>query len=113
MPGTDNLEKSEAVEKAIKFARDNNKLICAICAAPKILGGMGILNNKNATCFPNFEEYLSGAVISKDYVVKDGNIITAKGAGVALEFGFEILSALKDTATAQGLKKVMQCKTEV
>ncbi len=113
MPGTTNLENSKAVKEAIVFAKDNKKLICAICAAPKILGGMGLLKGKRATCFPSFEEYLLGAEISDNFVVRDGNIITAKGAGVAFEFGFEILTALKDKFTTENLKKTMQCKTEV
>ncbi len=113
MPGTTNLENSEIVKKAITFADTNNKIICAICAAPKILGNMGLLKNKHATCFPGFEKELKGAVLSPDYVVKDGNIITAKGAGVAFEFGFEILSVLKDSDTSKKLKSQMQFATEV
>ncbi len=113
MPGTTNLENSKIVKTTIAFANDNNKTICAICAAPKILGNMGLLSGKNATCFPGFEEELKGAVLSPDYVVKDGNIITAKGAGVAFEFGFQILSALKDSNTSENLRSQMQFATEV
>ncbi len=112
MPGTNNLEKNTTVRNAVEYANQNGKLICAICAAPKILGSMGLLEGKNATCFPGFEKDLMGAEISKDFIIKDGNIITAKGAGVALEFGFEILAALKSTETSQDLAKQMQCKTE-
>lgn len=113
MPGTTNLENSEIVKEAVTFANSNNKIVCAICAAPKILGNMGLLKGKNATCFPGFEEELEGAVLSTDYVVKDGNIITAKGAGVAFEFGFQILSELKGTDTSKALKSQMQFATEV
>ena len=113
MPGTTNLENNEIVKKAIIFADTNNKIVCAICAAPKILGNMGLLKGKNATCFPGFEVELKGAVLSSDFVVKDGNIITAKGAGVAFEFGFEILSVLKDADTSKKLKSQMQFATEV
>ncbi len=113
MPGTTNLENSETVKKAIVFANGNNKLICAICAAPKILGGMEMLNNKQAICFPEFEDNLVGADLSDKSVVKDGNIITAKGAGVAFEFGFEILKSLTDIETVNSLKSQMQYKSEV
>ena len=109
MPGTNNLENSQAVKTAITFANENNVLICAICAAPKILGRMGLLKNKAAVCFPGFEEDLIGAEIPHKFVVKDGNIITAKGAGVALEFGFKILESLKNKENAENLKKQMQC----
>ena len=113
MPGTTNLESSEIVREAVTFANNNNKFVCAICAAPKILGNMGLLKGKNATCFPGFEDELKGAVLSAGYVVNDGNIITAKGAGVAFEFGFEILSLLKDADTSKALKSQMQFATEV
>ncbi len=113
MPGTTNLENSEIVKNAITFANSNNKIVCAICAAPKILGNMELLKDKNATCFPGFENELKGAVLSPDYVVQDGNIITARGAGVAFEFGFQILSVLKDPDTAKALKTQMQFATEV
>ncbi len=113
MPGTANLENSEAVKKALKFASDKNKLICAICAAPKILGNMGLLINKQATCFPGFENELVGAKLSTDFVVKDGKIITAKGAGAAFDFGFAILENLTNKETANNLKSQMQYKSEV
>ncbi len=110
MPGTINLEKCETVRSAISFASQNEKLICAICAAPKILGGMDLLRNKKATCFPGFEDELQGALISADLVVKDGNIITAKGAGAAADFGFKILSCFKGESVAEELRKQMQFK---
>lgn len=108
MPGTNNLESNETVKQAVSFANENQKLVCAICAAPKILGGMGLLNNKNATCFPGFEKDLIGAKLSCDYVVQDGNVITAKGVGVAFDFGFKILENLTDKTTVEDLSKKMQ-----
>lgn len=113
MPGTLNLKENETVIKTLEFAKNNNLLICAICAAPMILGGLGYLDGKKATCFPGFEKELLGADVKPFGVVKDGNIITAKGAGVAFEFGFEIVSALKDKETADNLKLQMQCVSEV
>ena len=106
---TTNLENSNTVRNAVSCANANNKLICAICAAPKILGGMDLLKGKNATCFPGFEKDLTKALLSQKSVVKDGNIITAKGAGVAFNFGFEILKALTDEKTVNDLRLQMQC----
>ena len=108
MPGTLNLEKSAVVQKAIDWAVENNKLVCAICAAPSILGHKNLLAGKKATCFPGFEKYLFGAEIVADKVVTDGKIITARGAGAAAEFGFEMVSLLKDKETAHTLSKTMQ-----
>lgn len=103
MPGTLNLEKSPVVQKAIDWSVEKNRLICAICAAPSILGHKGLLDGKNAICFPGFENELTGASLSKDFVVCDGNIITAKGMGSAVEFGLKIAEKL---ASAEKVKKI-------
>lgn len=108
MPGTANLEKSKAVLSAIKYAKENGKLICAICAAPSVIGKMGLLKGKKAICYPGFEKYLKGAQILEQPVVTDGNIITAKGPGVASEFGFSILKAIKGESISSRIKKDMQ-----
>lgn len=108
--GTKNLEASPAVQNAIDNATNTNTLTCAICAAPSILGHKGLLNGKEAVCFPGFEEALDGATISKEYVVSDGNFITAKGAGVCIDFGLEIVKHIKGEAVAQEVRKTIQCR---
>ena len=108
MPGTLNLEKSPVVQKAIDWAVENDKLICAICAAPSILGHKNLLDGKNATCFPGFEEELFGATISKDFVVRDGNIITAKGMGSAIEFGLQIAEILTNPLEVKKIRASLQ-----
>lgn len=87
MPGTLNLEKDEKVNSFIDYAYASGKYVCAICAAPSILGKKGLLEGKEAICFPGFEEYLYGATVSDKSVCVDGKIITAKACGVALKFG--------------------------
>ena len=91
MPGTLNLAANQTVIDAVKNAFEGGKYIAAICAAPSILGDMGLLDEKEAICYPGFEDRLTGAKISKKRVVRDGNIITAAGMGVALDFGLEIV----------------------
>lgn len=86
MPGTLNLQKNKMVTDAIEYCVKNEKLVAAICAAPMILGDLGYLDGKNAVCFPGFEDSLTESNILSDGVVRDGNFITAKGAGKALEF---------------------------
>lgn len=110
MPGTLNLEKNANVQKAIDFCVENNKFIGAICAAPSILGHKGILNNKEAICFPGFEGQLNCKKLSDNYVCKDGNIVTAKGAGVAGEFGLKLLECVKGSAVSEKIKAAMQCR---
>lgn len=109
MPGTINLENNSNVQKAIDFCNDNGKLLCAICAAPSILGHKNILKDKNAVCFPGFEKDLYEAKISEESVVLCDNIITAKGAGVAIDFGLKIVSYLSGESTALAIRKAIQC----
>ncbi len=91
MPGTLNLQADKKVNELIEYCKDNELMIAAICAAPMILGELGILDGKAAVCFPGFEEHLHGAEICDCYVVSDDNVITARGAGAALEFGEAIV----------------------
>ena len=109
MPGTLNLENDALVQKAIDNASNTGVLICAICAAPSILGHKGLLNGKEATCYPGFENALEGAELSDNYVIRDGNIITARGAGVCVDFGLEIVKALKGKETAEAIRNSIQC----
>ncbi len=94
MPGTLNLEKKPVVQSAVKTAAERGAYISAICAAPMILGKLGLLKGKRAVCFPGFEEYLDGAEILSVPAVMDGNIITGAGMGAALDFGLLLVSAL-------------------
>lgn len=110
MPGTLNLESNNAVQQAIDNAVNTNTPVCAICAAPSILGHKGILGGKQATCFPGFEQALDGAVLSSEYVVTDGNIITARGAGVSVDFGLEIVKLLKGAELADEIRKTIQSR---
>ena len=70
--------------------------IAAICAAPSVLGAAGLLEGRHATCHPGFEEKLTGAITSEDAVVVDGNIITSRGMGTAIDFGLAIVDCLTD-----------------
>jgi 4-methyl-5(b-hydroxyethyl)-thiazole monophosphate biosynthesis len=108
LPGANNLQDSATVKNAVRFAYEQKRFVAAICAAPKILGAMGIVNGRKATCFPGFETELKGAEITGDYVVRDGSIITAKGAGAASDFGFELLAALTSQGNSDKIRASMQ-----
>lgn len=94
MPGAENLNNNELVQSAIDYCAENRRILSAICAAPFILGRKGLLKGKNATCFPGFEDELVGANLVESGVVTDGNVVTARGAGVAWEFGAAICSLI-------------------
>ena len=107
MPGTLNLAASEVVMSAIQTAVSTNAYLAAICAAPSILGDLGLLKGKEAICYPGFEERLVGATISKQRVVRDGKILTAAGMGVAVEFGLAIVEELLGKQKAEGLRRAV------
>jgi len=94
MPGTLNLDASAAVDRALAEVHQRGGFLAAICAAPLVLGKRGYLQGKEAICYPGFESYLEGASLSERRVCRDGKIITAAGAGVALEFALALIEAL-------------------
>lgn len=108
MPGTRNLAAHEGLISALKEAYAENKRIAAICAAPSILGDLGILEGRKATCFPGFEPQLKGAQYTKQGVVTDDNITTARGLGYALDMGIELLKLLTDEAHARQIREAIQ-----
>lgn len=109
MPGTLNLEKNAVVQAAIDYCAANDIPIAAICAAPSILGKKGLLEGKNAVCFPGFEKFLSGAVLSEKGVVTDGLITTAAGPGAAVDFGLRLVEILCGKPQAERIAAGMQC----
>ncbi len=94
MPGASNLRASETVCDTVIRTYENGGIVAAICAAPFILGELGLLKEKEAICYPGFEDKLVGAEISSKKVVRDGNVITAAGMGVAISFGAELVKAI-------------------
>ena len=109
MPGTVNLENDERVINCVKRCYDEGKIVAAICAAPSILGHLGFLDGKKATCFPGFEKELRGASHTGAHAETDGNVVTGKGAGCAIEFGHAIVSLARGKAVADKVIEDMQC----
>lgn len=105
MPGTKNLAADEAACQALKKMNQAGKIVGAICAAPSVLGKCGILDGKRATCYPGFEEQLGDASFVDEMVVSDGNVVTSRGLGTAMEFGFRLLELLVSKETAEEVKK--------
>ena len=105
MPGTTHLMEDDTVNRVIKEFATSGKLVAAICAAPSVLGNAGLLVGKKATCYPGVEGKLTGADFVTDPVAKDGNIITSRGLGTAIEFAAEIVAYLLDESAAKSLKE--------
>lgn len=108
MPGTLNLEKSEIVRSVVKYAAETGKWVAAICAAPSILGHMGLLKGRCAVCYPGYEDQLD-AEIGQGPVCVDGKFITARGMGVSVQFGLRLVELLTDSARAKKLGESLQC----
>ena len=97
--GTQNLAKSETVkQQCISFAE--NKMVAAICAAPTVLAGLGLMEGRTATCYPGMENLMHGAVMVPARTVTDGNIITGQAPGAAYVFALELIRTLLGSDTA-------------
>ena len=94
MPGAKHLNEHEDLKNLISDFNSKGKLIAAICAAPMVLGGLGVLDGKRATCYPGFEPELIGAKTTGESVVVDENIITGKGPGLIFDFGLRLVEQL-------------------
>ena len=103
VPGTTNLDQSEILKKQIIDFNSKGKYIGAICAAPLIIGKMGFLENREATCYPGVETDLLGAIYKELAVVVDGNFITSRGVGTAIEFALKLVELLKGKKLSQSL----------
>ncbi|MCR4950033.1 MAG: DJ-1/PfpI family protein [Solobacterium sp.] len=105
--GTANLESCEPLKAALKEHLESGKLTCAICAAPSILGHMGLLAGRKYTCFPTFDsEY--GGEYQMELAVTDGNLITGRGMGATIEFARHILMKLTDEEVLEKVQNGIQ-----
>ncbi len=101
--GMMNLSAHQGVNELLTKQHAAVKKLAAICASPSVLGKLGILEGKEAICYPGFEEKLTGATISTKTVVEDGNVITGKGPGVAVQFALKIVETLKGKDVAENV----------
>ncbi|HHV13522.1 MAG TPA: DJ-1/PfpI family protein [Clostridiales bacterium] len=108
MPGTKNLKEHAGLDALLKDYKAGGKKLAAICAAPSILGSKGLLQDRCATCYPGFEKELSGARVMDEEVVVDGNVITSKGMGTAIDFSLAIIEGLAGKAKAGEIARAIQ-----
>ncbi|MBE7030372.1 MAG: DJ-1/PfpI family protein [Ruminococcaceae bacterium] len=106
MPGSNNLKECALVREMLCNVNRAGGYLAAICAAPIVLGACNLLEGKKAVCYPGFESEL-GAQIVDGKVVKDGNIITAKGPGCAIDFALTLVERLKGWTVAYSIGEGM------
>lgn len=105
MPGTKNLGASQELAGILKEADQKKIRIGAICAAPSVLGDLGLLKGHRAVCYPGFEERLEGAFAGEESVVTDGHITTSRGMGTAIDFGLSLIAQLRSREEAERIGK--------
>ena len=106
--GTVKINEHEGLKREILAFADHGKSLAAICAAPIVLGGLGLLQNKKATCFSGYEKYLVGAHITTAPVMVDDNITTGRAANYTFDFALELLSQLKGKEVADETARKMK-----
>jgi len=101
MGGVSAIQESPAALALVRAVYDKGKYVTAICAAPTILGKLGLLQGRKAVCYPGMEVLLAGAQVcrGKPYVV-DGTIVTGEAAGSALPFGLKLVELLRGREAA-------------
>ena len=107
MPGAENLKNHCGLRKALIRHNDAGKKIGAICAAPMVLGDLGLLRGKRATCYPGFETLLDGADYTAELFTVDGNIITGRGPAAAFPYAYKIAEWFVGEKNTEGLKEGM------
>ncbi len=99
--GTQNLAAHAGLASLLKNEASNGKRIAAICAAPSVLGGLGLLEGHTAVCYPGFEEKLAGAQVTTHSVEVSGSITTSRGMGTSLPFALALVAQLKGEEEAE------------
>lgn len=94
MPGTTNLGEHSGVRRVVKDFFEEGKYIGAICAAPTVLGNLGLLKGKRVSCYPSVENEIQGAVMTRTAVTVDGSLVTSRGAGTAIDFALKLIEVL-------------------
>ncbi|MBE6975160.1 MAG: DJ-1/PfpI family protein [Ruminococcaceae bacterium] len=104
--GVASARASQPALEALRFAWENNKFVAAICAGPTVLADLGITDGRRATCYPGCEEGMGAAhMVPGAAAVRDGNLITGTSAGCAIDFGLQLIEALKGPEAAQTVER--------
>jgi protein deglycase len=94
MPGAQHLKEHKLLREKLAAFDQGGKWLGAICAAPMVLGDLGILEHRKATCYPGFENQLKHAIVKPDAVVEDQHVVTGKGPGFVFDFALKLVEKL-------------------
>lgn len=108
LPGSTNLNDHEPLKDALLAHSKKGGMLAAICAAPMVLGGLGLLKGRRATCYPGFETYMTGAEYTHELCTVDGNITTGEGPAAAFPFAYALLAQLAGEAAAAQVAEGMR-----
>lgn len=108
LPGADHLAGDARLRDMLRNAAEAGRTVAAICAAPKVLARAGLLDGKAATCFPGTLGPETGAKLRDDPVVVDGNVVTSRGPGTAMDFALRLIDILCGTAVRDDVESRLQ-----
>lgn len=110
LPGADYLQQDSRIKQILLNAHQHGRYIAAICAAPKVLASIGLLDNRNATAYPGVlkPQQFPDVMISTQAVAVDGNIITSKGPGTAMDFALALIECLCGSEIKQQVATQLQ-----
>lgn len=108
IPGTNYLKEHKGLDRLLRESAQKSRILAAICAAPTVLGSKGLLQGKKATCYPGYEEELTGARLDNSVVVVDDKVITSKGMGTSIDFSLVLIEELAGKTEAKRLAKAIQ-----
>ena len=106
--GAKSLEEHEGIRNILLEYDNKNRWIAAICAAPGVLGQIGLLKDRHATCYPGLEYKMIGAIPEPKSVVVDGKYITGRGMGASIEFSLAIIEELEGKGLAEQIQEQIQ-----
>ena len=109
-PGANNLQADQRILSAVKKMSDRGQIVAAICAAPKALAEAGVLDNRNATCFPGSidTKQFPSINVTGDSIVIDDNIVTSRGPGTAMDFALTLIERLAGTKIRNDVEAGLQ-----
>ena len=108
LPGADNLNSDSRIHELLQQMAKNGRYIAAICAAPKVLASAGLLQNKRMTSYPGSLSEAEGMHNTGKAVVVDGNIITSRGPGTAMDFALQLIQLLAGDAVRRQVEEGLQ-----